>query len=479
MKKITNNRRKFMKQIILGTSALASNQLFASSYNYKSPGILNSYKNFIPTPTNGQLTWQNCEVGIIYHFDISVAVGRHAAGNNSYKETFDPQKYNPKKLDTDQWIEAAKAAGAKYAIFTATHFNGFLQWQSNAYPYGLKQAKWRNGKGDIVGDFVNACHKAGILPGIYLSTHRNAYWELWDYYVNWGKGRGTRKQKEFNRAAEQMVKELCANYGPLIQIWFDAGTKLPHQGGPDVLSVFEKYQPDSVFYHATKRSDYRWIGNEDGYANYPCWSTMPEGENVSQNSPLWKPILASGDPNGIIWSPGMVDVPFRAEHGIHNWFWAPDQDHSIYSKEKLVDIYYKSVGRNCNFVIGEVITPEGLVPDLDIARLKEFGDEIKNRFNEPLAQTSGSGNDVTLKLPKNLKVNHIAIQEDIWKGERIRKYTVEALINGQWEKICDGESIGHKRIQQLNSIETSALKLNVINSIAEPLIKNFSVFFTE
>src|SRR3546814_15164662 len=76
---------------------------------------------------------------------------------------------------------------------------------------------WKNGRGDIVGDFVNSCHKAGILPGIYLSTHRNAYWELWDYYVDWGKGKGTRKQEEFNRAAEKMVEELCSNYGELVR----------------------------------------------------------------------------------------------------------------------------------------------------------------------------------------------------------------------------------------------------------------------
>lgn len=465
-----------MRQVILGTTALATNQLFSSSHNYNLPGLFYDSENTVPCPTNAQLNWQNCEIGIIYHFDISVAVGRHEAGNNSFKETFDPKKYNPTKLDTDQWIKAAKAVGAKYAIFTATHFNGFLQWQSNAYPYGLKQAKWRNGKGDIVADFVNSCHKAGIMPGIYLSTHRNAYWQLWDYYVGWGNGKGTKKQKIFNRAAEQMVKELCSNYGPLVQIWFDAGTKLPHEGGPDVLSVFEKYQPDSVFYHATKRSDHRWIGNEAGYANYPCWSTMPEGDNVSHKAASWKPILADGDPKGKVWSPGMVDVPFRAEHGIHNWFWAPNQDHSIYSKEKLLDIYYTSVGRNCNLVIGEVITPEGLVPEADISRLKEFGDEIRRRFSKPIAQTSERGKEINLNLPGSSILNHVVIQEDIAKGERIRKYIVEGLINGKWEKICDGESVGYKRIQQFEPINASGVRLKITDSIAEPLIKNFSVY---
>lgn len=478
-KQIRESRRDFLKKTTLMTGALTTGipMLSAQCNSIKIPDNNHNDKSSIPTPSPAQIVWQEAEVGLIYHFDISVALGRHTRGNNSYREVFDPKKYNPEKLDTDQWIEAAKAAGASYAIFTATHFNGFLQWQSNAYPYGLKQASWKNGKGDIVGDFILSCQKAGIKPGIYLSTHRNAYWTLWDYYVNWGEGRGTAKQKEFNHAAEMMVEELCANYGPLIQIWFDAGTKLPHEGGPDVLPLFNKYQPRSAFYHSSKRSDHRWIGNESGYANYPCWTTMPgnEGE-ISHNSADWKPILGTGDPNGKIWSPGMVDVPLRGTNGVHNWFWAPDQERGVYSGEQLVKMYYDSVGRNANFVIGEVITPEGLVPDIDIQHLKKFGDEIKKRFSDPVAHGNGSGTEVTLPFPKSSKINHVIIQEEIKYGERIREYSLEGLVNGNWKKIGDGKSVGHKRIQKLDETTCSALRLLAKKSTAKPIIKNISVF---
>ncbi len=480
MKNENVHRRKFIKQTVLGAAAITAGLPFSTSaiQNNKIAG----YKyglNHIPVPTGAQQAWQDCEIGIIYHFDISVALGKHTSGNNAYKEVFDPQKYNPQKLDTDQWIEAAKAAGAKYAIFTATHFNGFLQWQSEAYPYGLKQASWKNGKGDIVGDFVASCRKAGIKPGIYLSTHRNAYWQLWDYYVDWGKGKGTKKQEEFNRAAEKMVEELCSKYGPIVQIWFDAGTKIPREGGPDVLPIFDKYQPDSVFYHCGKRSDHRWIGNESGYADYPCWATMPGGEILSHNSPSWKPILGSGDPNGDIWSPGMVDVPLRGTDGIHNWFWAPKQEKGVYSMDQLVKMYYESVGRNCNFVIGEVISPDGLVPEYDIKRLKEFGDEIKRRFGKPLAQTNGRGKEIILQFPGKQKINHTIIQEEIKNGERIRTYTIDGLVNGKWERLADGQSVGHKRIQQFSDVECSKLRLQINKTLSEPLITNFSAFFID
>jgi hypothetical protein len=67
-------------------------------------------------------------------------------------------------------------------------FNGFMQWQSDDYPYGLKQSPWRGSKGDVVGDFVKYCRKADVLPGVFFSTHRNVCQEVWGHYVKWGKG---------------------------------------------------------------------------------------------------------------------------------------------------------------------------------------------------------------------------------------------------------------------------------------------------
>ena len=284
----------------------------------------------------------------------------------------DPNLYQPSQLDTDQWLDAAKGAGARYAVFTATHFNGFMQWQSDLYPYGLRQTSWRGGEADVVGDFVASCERAGIAPAIYFSTHRNAYWTVWGHYVDWGEGRGTAKQARFNAVAEKMTQELCSRYGPLLQIWFDSGVLTPAEGGPDVLPVFERHQPDGVFYHNMNRAGHRWIGNEEGFAHYPCWATMPGGD-VSHRADAWKPLLESGDPDGAVWSPGMVDVPLRGAADVHNWFWNPDQEYGLHSIDALVQMYYDSVGRNCNFVMGAVVDPEGAVPEADVERLRGAG----------------------------------------------------------------------------------------------------------
>ncbi|MBD3378725.1 hypothetical protein GF406_27105 [candidate division KSB1 bacterium] len=72
-----------------------------------------------PRPSPAQVRWKEAEIGLIYHFDLPIAARRFAS-NNSLQEVLDPNLYQPKKLGTDQWLEAAKAAVARYAIFTVT-----------------------------------------------------------------------------------------------------------------------------------------------------------------------------------------------------------------------------------------------------------------------------------------------------------------------------------------------------------------------
>ncbi|MFN0119555.1 MAG: alpha-L-fucosidase [Blastocatellia bacterium] len=422
--------------------------------------------------------WQDCEVGLLYSFDLAIAAG-DTTSNNAARKTWEPNLYQPHRLNTDEWLAAAKAAGANYAIFTATHFNGFMQWQSDAYPYSLRQTNWRNGKGDVVADFVASCRKVGIKPGIFFSVHRNVYQQVWGHYVDWGQGRGTAAQEKFNRMAEKMMQEICSRYGPLVQIWFDAGTKTPAEGGPDMIPIFAKYQPHSVFYHSAARGDHRWIGNESGFANDPCWATMPDhGQTLLHSgAESGRKFLGTGDPDGTAWSPGMVDVPLRGANRVHNWFWAPNEDHAVQPVERLVQMYDQSVGRNCNFIIGAVIKPDGTLPEVDAQRLAEFGAAIKRRYGKAVAETKGKGVLLELPLRKPVQLDTIIAMEDIAQGERIRAWVVEGRArHGAWEKLGEGQSIGHKRILHFARQELAAVRLRITQSTAPPIIRNFAAY---
>ena len=186
--------------------------------------------------------------------------------------------------------------------------------------------------------------------------------------------------------------------------------------------------------------------------------------------------MKQGDSEGQYWVPAMSDAPLRGYNGRHEWFWEPGDEEHIFPVENLVDMYYKSVGRNSTLILGLTPDPTGLMPEPDVQRLREFGDEIKKRFSTPLAATSGRGTKVDIKLAKSQRMNQLVIQEDIVEGERIREYKVEALVDGKWKTVASGQSIGHKWIHMIEEVTTQRLRLVVNKSIAEPIIKTFSVY---
>ena len=437
-----------------------------------------AYPSLVPTspvrPLPRQVVWQDLELGLVYHYDLDVFMPGGHHHERSRRELLSPDLYTPTELDTDQWIEAAKAMGAGYAILTATHHQGFLQWQSDAYPFGLKEIKWRDGKGDIVRDFVESCHRAGIRPGVYIGIRFNAYWQVYQYRVNGGQGGDPARQSEYLRVCETMVEELCTRYGEWCEVWFDGGVITPQQGGPDLLPIVEKHQPNAVFYHSLERAEHRWAGSETGTTEYPCWATLPSVEAQAHSGEAERTeLLKHGDPNGSLWSPAMCDAPIRD----HDWLWRPDHEDRLFSLEALVDMYYRSVGCNSNLIIGAIPDRRGLIPDVDLARCAELGSEIRRRFGTPIAETEGTGEVVELALPVPSRVDHVIIMEDIREGERVREYVVEGLVpGGAWQRLCDGSAIGHKRIEQFGTTEVAAIRLRTTKAIATPQIRRLAAF---
>ena len=423
----------------------------------------------LPKPTKAQLAWQDFEVGALYHFDLTT-FREDGADHSRGEPPLDMSLFNPTKLDTDQWLAAAQAMGAKYALFTATHETGFLHWQSDLYPYGLKQSKWRDGKGDIVGDFVESCRKCGIKPGLFIGLRFNTYWDAYQYQVQDGD---EAEQAAYIRMCEQMTEELCSRYGELAKIWIEGGALSPEDGGPDILPIVEKHRPNTVFYHSKERADHRWVGNERGVAGYPCWATTrTKGGRLAHQSDDYRKLLPHGDPDGPFWSPAMCDVPIRD----HSWFWHPNEDHKVYALDALVDMYYKSVGRNAVLTVGATPDRDGLIPDADMRRCEEFGNEIRRRLSDPIAGTSGEGNVLELTLPRPSRIDHVILMEDIADGERVRGYRVEGLVGRKWQRLCDGTSIGHKHIQQVGPVEVAKIRFTCTESVAIPKIRNMAVY---
>lgn len=434
-----------------------------------------------PLPAPHQLKWHEAEIGVIFHYDLHVFDGKaYGQGNNRINPIEDHNIFNPTQLDTDQWIKAAKTAGAKFAILTATHETGFGLWQSDVNPYCLKAVKCRDGKGDIVRDFVNSCRKHNIQPGIYIGIRWNSLLGIHNFKAEGGGEFARNRQKWYKRLCENMVIELCTRYGDLFMLWFDGGADDPNGLGPNVETIVNRYQPECLFYHNVNRADLRWGGSESGTVGYPCWSSFPypySHSNTNEGAKNHNELLAHGDKNGLYWVPAMADTPLRGYNGRHEWFWEPgDDDKAIYPLAHLMDMYEKSVGRNATLIVGLTPNPEGLIPEGDVNRLKEWGKEIYRRFGTPLAQTSGKTKKLSLNLKDKQTANYYILQEDISRGERIRAYRIEARTRGKWITVAQGSSVGHKRIESFEPIEAVDFRIVVEQCTDTPLISNFSIY---
>ena len=217
---------------------------------------------------------------------------------------------------------------------------------------------------------------------------------------------------------------------------------------------------------------------------YPCWGTFPyvstgAGESAKKEIGANNfQLLKTGDPDGKYYIHAMSDAPLRGNGG-HDWFWEPNREHLIFPLDKLVNKYYNSVGHNTSLILGVTPGPDGLMPEPDVKRLKEFGDEINRRFSNPIASTSGSGEKINLKLLKRQKINQVVLMEAIAKGERVRKFVLEVKTKKGWQTIFEGSCIGHKFIHRFVEMEVSVLRLHLTESKEEPQILDFAVFYVE
>jgi alpha-L-fucosidase len=423
-------------------------------------------------PSKSHLKWADAEIGVLIHFDLPVFEPTYNFRKN-WNYHPDLSIFNPKELNTDQWIQAAKSAGATYAVLVAKHCTGFSLWPTKAHPYSVKNTPWRNGQGDIVKDFIASCKKYGVKPGIYASASANGYMKVDD------PGRvvsgNPEEQKAYNEIVKTQLTELWSQYGPLFEVWFDGGVLPPDKGGIDMLSLLKKYQPDAIAFQGPYgfANNIRWVGNEEGVAPIPCWS---KADTIMTTSGLVEIRGLNGNPDGLYWCPGETDFPLRKNSSFEGgWFWHKNQDDQIRPLEEVVDRYLKSVGRNTNMLLGMVVDDRGLVPEVDVKRLNEFGTKIKSIFNKPIAEKKGTGKTMILELNKHTHISHVVIMEDLVKGERIREYEIFGKIKSKWVSIAKGESVGHKKIETVNG-EYTALKLEVLKSEGLPQIKNLACY---
>lgn len=209
-----------------------------------------------------------------------------------------------------------------------------------------------------------------------------------------------------------------------------------------------------------------------------------------------------GDPVGHDWVPAECDVSIRP-----GWFWHASQ--APKSAKMLLDIYYKSVGRNCLLLLNVPPNSSGLISPEDIHVLQEFSELRKSIFSRNLASKAliraSSTRDARfdpynvleegiftywapkkkgqsdwvlyLDLQESVSFNVLKLQEPIQMGQRIAEFHLE-IIDGddEWKKVAGGTTVGYQRLLRFRTVKSRFLRLVIDDSRAEPLVSYLGIY---
>ncbi len=444
-----------------------------------------------PVPTAHQLELMKMETYAFIHFGPNTFQNKEWGYGDA-----EPSVFNPDTLDCDQWVNTLLRGGMKGVIFTAKHHDGFCLWPSKYTDYSIKYSPYRAGYGDAVGELESSCRRLGLKLGLYLSP--------------WDRHKASYSHPGYVEYYKNQLKELLLTYKDLFEIWFDgANGGDGYYGGaseqrtidrqryydfPTLFSIVNEYQPQMVI-HSDGGPGNRWVGNEDGVAGETNWAFLTEAHAVPAGVENYETVLSQGDADGTLFIPAEVDVSIRRP----DWFWSTSNDYKTLTPDQLVDIYYKSVGRNSTLLLNVPVDIHGKVAKSDSLALVGYRDIIDRTFATNLLEDATVEADVsrgadfvatnavstdydsywatpdgrtsgtlTFTFASPVEINRFMIQEYLPLGQRVRAFAVEYTSDGStWRSVNSGErttTVGYKRLLRFNTVTAKAVRLRVTDA---------------
>lgn len=448
---------------------------------------------FGAVPTDAQVNWQRMEFYAFVHFGLNTWTGREWGYGDE-----NPKMFNPTDFNADKIIKTFKKAGMKGMIYTAKHHDGWCSWPTKTTGHNITKSPWKNGKGDVVGEFAKACKENGLKFGTYLSP--------------WDRNNAEYGRDGYLKAYYGQIAELLTNYGPVFEIWFDGANggdgfyggarerrqiKGDYYNFEQIVKNIRKLQPNCIIWGAGHYGDARWGGSEKGHVNYPHWSTLSSTQPGGGGT---------GNRGGDRWVPAEGDTTIN--HA--GWFWHAGQASRVKSPEQLLNVWFDCVGRGANLILNVAADQTGNLDPADVKALlafKELRDRLyANDFTKgakaTASETRGNsskyspGNMVDgnidtywavedgnltpsaeIQLAKPATFDVVRLREQIRLGQRVDAFEVDAWENGAWKTIVkDGKTIGNQVMIRLpEPVTTDKLRLRITGSQATPCISEFSL----
>jgi alpha-L-fucosidase len=435
----------------------------------------------VPSPR--QLRWQKLELTAFFHFGINTFTDREWGDGKE-----DLSLFNPSQLDARQWVRVAKQAGIRQVILTAKHHDGFCLWPSKYTDHTIAHTPYKNGHGDVVKEFADACHEFGMGLGLYLSP--------WDR-----NSPAYGDSARYNTLFLHWLTELLTQYGRVDEVWFDGANGEGPNGKKQVYAyeawfhLIRRLQPQAVI--AIMGPDVRWVGTETGQGRPTEWSVLPvnarQEESIAANSQKDQTFAPLGDlmdqdlgsreqlmkAKGLIWYPAETDVSIRP-----GWFNHAREDSLVRSPSGLMDLYFTSVGRNSVLLLNIPPNRQGLISDADIRSLQGWRHAMDETFGIDLAartlrRDSGMTTEIEFRWDDGdyeETFDVLMLQEDIRVGQRVERWVFEAEDHGEWVQVASGTTIGYKRLLRFRPVTARRVRLRILSSRLDPVISKIGLY---
>ena len=433
-------------------------------------------------PTERQLKWQDMEFYAIVYYGMNTFTGRDIGDGFAVPETFCPEN-----IDTDEWAKAVSDGAMSGLIITAKHYDGFCNWQTDTTDYCVKSSNWLGGKGDLVKMVGDSARKAGLKFGIYYS--------IWDRHEK------SFNTEDYNTYLINQITELTKNYGELFEIVLDDRCDVDLKIDIDYKSIYKvirENQPDCAI--TFRGPDGRWVGNSRAVTRNEEWSSVPANYSYDEDGtvPDSKRMKKIGQMEMDIgsrkvikketefrWAPCEVIYAMRP-----HWFHKKDDDMLAKTKDKILTMYYKTVGNNSNLMLGIAPNKVGHLHEQELQILESTGHDLRIIFGYNLLTEgevtassvlsalykaenvvkdddsfwSPSADDKKPELTVTFDEPHIfdkvVIKENIRNGQHVEEFTVYTENEkGKWKKFGEGTAIGHKKICAEKPVKTKKIKI--------------------
>jgi len=260
----------------------------------------------------------------------------------TYGQSFDYYDFIPKfnqevlKWNPESWAKLFRKVGARYAVLTTKHHDGFTLWPSRVK--NPKRAGTTSASRDLVGELTAAVRGQGLKMGLYYSGGLD-----WTFTSEPIKNfadlmRMVPQSEEYARYADAQWRELMDRYQPAV-LWNDIS--YPKLG--EVPQLFAKY------YNALPEG----AVNNRFNAPFADFTTPEYAKYEKITEKKWESCRGLGFSFG------------------YNQVEGPEQ---VIAPDKLIALLVDIVSKNGNLLLNIGPKPDGSISAIQLDRLEKLGD---------------------------------------------------------------------------------------------------------